>query len=182
MDKGHRSFVISFPNAVNEVCNFNEKGIIWCTMPIQQFFIAAALRPCGIHAHVFYAKLNHLERQRLISKFTSFQLICLQALTLKMPGASSQRMLGCVALKVNQLDLHFQEINESITGRDREAHDGDVVADAVLFAGPREDSPTDTIWKTLVVDSHSRIGTRSTQVENEIKFDIKCIKHALHEE
>ncbi|KKA16714.1 hypothetical protein T310_9668 [Rasamsonia emersonii CBS 393.64] len=199
-----------------------------------------------------------------------------------MPGASSQRMLGCVALKVNQLDLHFQEINESITGRDREAHDGDVVADAVLFAGmersdvgvfssmshglrhdkalklkleeqyrikdlkehrrvffaeqnshlgqvtdqrapfgreeyriilaldvgfppatmctstytpfktnngdnypsagPREDSPTDTIWKTLVVDSHSRIGTRSTQVENEIKFDIKCIKHALHEE
>lgn len=63
------------------------------------------------------------------------RLICLQALTLKMPGASSQRMLGCVALKVNQLDLHFQEINESITGRDREAHDGDVVADAVLFAG-----------------------------------------------
>ncbi|KAI9035722.1 putative DNA repair helicase rad5 [Aspergillus affinis] len=54
-----------------EVFLQQEKSVVWCTTPAQQFFIAAALHHARIDCRVFHSELNSKERVELVRDFTT---------------------------------------------------------------------------------------------------------------
>ena len=65
------------PHIRTEIFDYNEKSLIWCVNPAQQFFVAAALSLAHIDVHVYHADLSMQERQSLLHNFTSMTDSCM---------------------------------------------------------------------------------------------------------
>jgi hypothetical protein len=60
-----------------EVFHHQEKSVVWCTTPAQQFFVAAALHYARIDCRVFHSDLNTKERVDLVRDFTTLPDECM---------------------------------------------------------------------------------------------------------
>jgi hypothetical protein len=59
------------PIICDQIILLNEKSIIWCVNPAQQFFMVGALKLAGFLVRVFYAGLTPEECAKLAAKFTT---------------------------------------------------------------------------------------------------------------
>ena len=60
--QGSLKLYILFLIIQQEIFDFSKKLIIWCVNPVQQFFVATALRLACINAEVYYTELSITKR------------------------------------------------------------------------------------------------------------------------